>query len=189
MFFYLQVISGHTGWVRCIDVEPGNEWFVTGSADRVIKVLYCLFIIFLSCKVTLDCYPFRIPCWLPVWTGVKHICKNKCIFLIVLNNRIYSGSEWSLKFCNIKHLYINIISNSRVETTSMVSHRLLVCGCFFFILPHYPLRSLGLFSIPICIKVTIKHNHYRCVAGDSTGTSHLDQTTTFSFIISTPSLA
>ena len=37
-----QVISGHQGWVRCIDVEPGNEWFVTGSADRMIKVCFCL---------------------------------------------------------------------------------------------------------------------------------------------------
>lgn len=33
-----RVISGHNGWVRCIDVEPGNQWFVTGSADRVIKI-------------------------------------------------------------------------------------------------------------------------------------------------------
>jgi len=34
----LQVISGHLGWVRCVAVEPGNQWFVTGAADRVIKV-------------------------------------------------------------------------------------------------------------------------------------------------------
>uniref|UniRef100_A0A8C9SXX5 Pleiotropic regulator 1 n=1 Tax=Scleropages formosus TaxID=113540 RepID=A0A8C9SXX5_SCLFO len=33
-----RVISGHLGWVRCIAVEPGNEWFVTGSADRTIKI-------------------------------------------------------------------------------------------------------------------------------------------------------
>lgn len=33
-----RVISGHLGWVRCVAVEPGNEWFVTGAADRVIKV-------------------------------------------------------------------------------------------------------------------------------------------------------
>lgn len=33
-----RVISGHLGWVRCIDVEPGNQWFVTGAADRVIKI-------------------------------------------------------------------------------------------------------------------------------------------------------
>lgn len=33
-----RVISGHLGWVRCCAVEPGNEWFATGSADRVIKV-------------------------------------------------------------------------------------------------------------------------------------------------------
>jgi len=32
------VISGHTGWVRCVDVEPGNEWFCTGAADRTIKL-------------------------------------------------------------------------------------------------------------------------------------------------------
>jgi hypothetical protein len=34
----MRVISGHLGWVRCAAVEPGNEWFVTGSADRTIKV-------------------------------------------------------------------------------------------------------------------------------------------------------
>jgi len=33
-----RVISGHMGWVRCCAVEPGNEWFVTGAADRVIKI-------------------------------------------------------------------------------------------------------------------------------------------------------
>lgn len=33
-----RVISGHTGWVRCIAVEPGNEWFATGSNDRIIKI-------------------------------------------------------------------------------------------------------------------------------------------------------
>uniref|UniRef100_A0A2R5LM95 Pleiotropic regulator 1 n=1 Tax=Ornithodoros turicata TaxID=34597 RepID=A0A2R5LM95_9ACAR len=33
-----RVISGHTGWVRCIAVEPGNEWFCTGSNDRIIKI-------------------------------------------------------------------------------------------------------------------------------------------------------
>lgn len=37
--FVEQVISGHLGWVRCIAVEPGNQWFVTGSADRTIKVI------------------------------------------------------------------------------------------------------------------------------------------------------
>ncbi|GAQ83201.1 WD repeat-containing protein [Klebsormidium nitens] len=33
-----RVISGHLGWVRSVAFEPGNEWFVTGSADRTIKV-------------------------------------------------------------------------------------------------------------------------------------------------------
>jgi pleiotropic regulator 1 len=33
-----RVISGHQGWVRAIAIDPGNEWFVTGGADRVIKV-------------------------------------------------------------------------------------------------------------------------------------------------------
>ncbi|XP_011494710.1 PREDICTED: pleiotropic regulator 1 [Ceratosolen solmsi marchali] len=33
-----RVISGHLGWVRCCAIEPGNEWFATGSADRVIKI-------------------------------------------------------------------------------------------------------------------------------------------------------
>jgi len=32
------VIAGHLGWVRSIAVEPGNEWFCTGSADRTIKI-------------------------------------------------------------------------------------------------------------------------------------------------------
>uniref|UniRef100_T1JCM5 Pleiotropic regulator 1 n=1 Tax=Strigamia maritima TaxID=126957 RepID=T1JCM5_STRMM len=33
-----RVISGHLGWVRSLTVEPGNHWFATGSADRVIKI-------------------------------------------------------------------------------------------------------------------------------------------------------
>lgn len=32
------VVSGHLGWVRCIAFDPSNEWFVTGSADRTIKI-------------------------------------------------------------------------------------------------------------------------------------------------------
>jgi pleiotropic regulator 1 len=34
----MRVVSGHTGWVRCIAVDASNEWFATGSADRMIKV-------------------------------------------------------------------------------------------------------------------------------------------------------
>ena len=33
-----RVIQGHQGWVNCIDVDPSNEWFVTGSNDRMIKI-------------------------------------------------------------------------------------------------------------------------------------------------------
>ncbi|CAF0708671.1 unnamed protein product [Brachionus calyciflorus] len=33
-----RVISGHLGWVRCLDVDPSNEWFVTGGTDRIIKI-------------------------------------------------------------------------------------------------------------------------------------------------------
>jgi len=33
-----RVISGHTGWVRAVDVEPNNEWFATGGSDRIIKI-------------------------------------------------------------------------------------------------------------------------------------------------------
>ncbi len=29
---------GARRWVRCIAVDSSNEWFVTGSADRTIKV-------------------------------------------------------------------------------------------------------------------------------------------------------
>lgn len=46
-----RVISGHLGWVRSVAVEPGNEWFATGSADRVIKV--CLTSLSLSIAYTL----------------------------------------------------------------------------------------------------------------------------------------
>jgi pleiotropic regulator 1 len=34
----MRVISGHLGWVRCIAVEPQNQWFATGAADRTIKI-------------------------------------------------------------------------------------------------------------------------------------------------------
>lgn len=40
-----RVISGHIGWVRCVAVDPTNEWFCTGSADRVIKVIKTLDIV------------------------------------------------------------------------------------------------------------------------------------------------
>jgi pleiotropic regulator 1 len=33
-----RVIQGHTGWVRSVDVDPSNEWFVTGGTDRLIKI-------------------------------------------------------------------------------------------------------------------------------------------------------
>jgi len=34
----MRVISGHLGWVRCLAVDPSNEWFATGAADRCIKI-------------------------------------------------------------------------------------------------------------------------------------------------------
>jgi pleiotropic regulator 1 len=33
-----RVIMGHTGWVRCVAMDPENQWFATGSADRTIKI-------------------------------------------------------------------------------------------------------------------------------------------------------
>ncbi|XP_055345861.1 pleiotropic regulator 1-like isoform X2 [Paramacrobiotus metropolitanus] len=33
-----RVIAGHYGWVRCLTVEPENQWFATGAADRLIKI-------------------------------------------------------------------------------------------------------------------------------------------------------
>lgn len=32
-----KVIAGHVGWVRCVSVDPSNEFFFTGSNDRTIK--------------------------------------------------------------------------------------------------------------------------------------------------------
>jgi pleiotropic regulator 1 len=34
----MRVISGHLGWVRCVAVDPTNEWFATGANDRTIKI-------------------------------------------------------------------------------------------------------------------------------------------------------
>lgn len=34
----MRVISGHLGWVRSIAMDPTNQWFATGSADRTIKI-------------------------------------------------------------------------------------------------------------------------------------------------------
>jgi len=33
-----KVLCGHHGWVRCVDVDITNDFFVTGSADRTIKI-------------------------------------------------------------------------------------------------------------------------------------------------------
>lgn len=32
-----RIISGHRGWVRSIDVDPSNSFFVSGSSDKLIK--------------------------------------------------------------------------------------------------------------------------------------------------------
>jgi pleiotropic regulator 1 len=32
------VVAGHMGWVRSVAMEPGNQWFATGAADRTIKI-------------------------------------------------------------------------------------------------------------------------------------------------------
>jgi len=34
----MRVISGHQGWVRALEVEPGNEWFASGASDSTIKI-------------------------------------------------------------------------------------------------------------------------------------------------------
>ena len=33
-----RVIAGHQGWVRALAMEPGNQWFASGAADRTIKI-------------------------------------------------------------------------------------------------------------------------------------------------------
>eukprot|EP01083_Nonionella_stella_P273894 929469_1 len=33
-----RVISGHLGWVQSVCMDPSNEYFITGSADRTIKI-------------------------------------------------------------------------------------------------------------------------------------------------------
>ncbi|XP_059306586.1 protein pleiotropic regulatory locus 1-like [Lycium ferocissimum] len=33
-----RTISGHSGWVRSVAVDPSNTWFCTGSTDRTIKI-------------------------------------------------------------------------------------------------------------------------------------------------------
>lgn len=34
----IRVIAGHTGWVRCLAMDPLNAWVASGSADRTIKI-------------------------------------------------------------------------------------------------------------------------------------------------------
>ncbi|KAJ1557228.1 Pleiotropic regulator 1 [Nowakowskiella sp. JEL0078] len=34
----MRVIPGHIGWVKSVCVDPGNQWFVTGGGDRLIKI-------------------------------------------------------------------------------------------------------------------------------------------------------
>eukprot|EP01069_Polyplicarium_translucidae_P001353 Polyplicarium_translucidae@DN1634_c0_g1_i1.p1 len=34
----MRVVSGHQGWVRCLAIDPGNEWFVSSGNDRLIKI-------------------------------------------------------------------------------------------------------------------------------------------------------
>eukprot|EP00918_Siedleckia_nematoides_P032636 GHVU01070869.1.p1 GENE.GHVU01070869.1~~GHVU01070869.1.p1 ORF type:complete len:468 (+),score=66.80 GHVU01070869.1:167-1570(+) len=34
----MRVLIGHLGWVRCLAVDPSNEWFATGGNDKLIKI-------------------------------------------------------------------------------------------------------------------------------------------------------
>jgi pleiotropic regulator 1 len=34
----MRVLSGHEGWVRCLAVDPSNEWFASSGNDRLIKI-------------------------------------------------------------------------------------------------------------------------------------------------------
>lgn len=34
----MRVLSGHEGWVRCVAVDPTNEWFASSGNDRLIKI-------------------------------------------------------------------------------------------------------------------------------------------------------
>eukprot|EP01133_Synstelium_polycarpum_P006387 gene6387-7402_t len=34
----MRVVSGHTGWVRCIAVDVSNQFFCTGATDNTIKI-------------------------------------------------------------------------------------------------------------------------------------------------------
>jgi WD40 repeat protein len=36
--FFVVIASCLRRWVRCVAFDPSNEWFVTGSADRTIKI-------------------------------------------------------------------------------------------------------------------------------------------------------
>lgn len=63
-----QVISGHLGWVRSIAVEPGNQWFVTGSADRTIKVhLAGLLLLHVRQCGLCTCVVLRLYCVSQIW--------------------------------------------------------------------------------------------------------------------------
>ncbi len=44
-----------------MDVEPANEWFVTGAADRVIKVYKTILILL---KTIIKTLKFRFGIWL-----------------------------------------------------------------------------------------------------------------------------
>ncbi|KRW98951.1 WD40-repeat-containing domain [Pseudocohnilembus persalinus] len=33
-----RVVAGHQGWIRCLAMDPGNQFIVTGSTDRTIKL-------------------------------------------------------------------------------------------------------------------------------------------------------
>eukprot|EP00914_Ancora_sagittata_P031172 GHVO01063059.1.p1 GENE.GHVO01063059.1~~GHVO01063059.1.p1 ORF type:complete len:470 (+),score=72.13 GHVO01063059.1:2-1411(+) len=33
----MRVVAGHQGWVRCLAIDPANQWFVSSGNDRLIK--------------------------------------------------------------------------------------------------------------------------------------------------------
>lgn len=69
-----RVISGHLGWVRCVAVEPGNEWFATGSADKIIKVCY------LIAMLTFTSFTYKFTLF-----SQSSFMKKCCLFCLNLN--------------------------------------------------------------------------------------------------------
>jgi len=104
---YKVLTGSHLGWVRCIDVDVSNDFFVTGSADRTIKIWDLA-----SCdmKLTLTGHTNHV-------MGVKMSPRHPYLFSCCLDNTVKCWDLEQNKVIRSYHGHLNGVYAVNVHPT------------------------------------------------------------------------